>query len=152
MTAGVDTLHVRDEKAQNTDAGASVGGTAQTRTLNTVVTNEIAGASLSANQITLPAGTYFIHALAPVHGNVDRHATHLYNVTDAAIEVLGLNVDNFTGSSSPVAPLQGVFTIAAEKDFELRHYTQTSVATLGLGRASNLGVEYYADVIIEKLS
>jgi hypothetical protein len=56
-------LHVRDEKTL-ADGGTSTSSYTK-RDLNTVVTNEIAGASLSSNQITLPSGTYYINASAP---------------------------------------------------------------------------------------
>ena len=57
-------LHVRDEKATNTGAGASSAGTTHTRDLNTVVTNEISGASLGSNQITLYNLIFTIQATA----------------------------------------------------------------------------------------
>ena len=51
-------LHMRDEKANGTQGGTFTSGSWYTRDLNTVVTNEINGASLSSNQFTLPAGDY----------------------------------------------------------------------------------------------
>src|SRR5210317_2031503 len=72
-------LHVRDIKIYATDGGSAVVGT-QTRDLNTVETNEISGASLSSNQITLPAGTYFIMATSPSYKTGNSKAV-LHNVT-----------------------------------------------------------------------
>ena len=60
-------LHIRDEKAQNTAGGTFTSGAWRTRDLNTVKTNEITGASLAANQITLPAGTYWVEWSAPAY-------------------------------------------------------------------------------------
>jgi hypothetical protein len=54
-------LHVRDEKSNGTAGGGSTSGSYETRTLNTVMTNEVSGASLTSNQIILPSGTYFIN-------------------------------------------------------------------------------------------
>ena len=47
-------LHVRDEKANGTAGGTNIAGV-NIRDLNTIKTNEITGASVSSNQITLPA-------------------------------------------------------------------------------------------------
>ena len=55
-------LHVRDEKASGTDGGTSANGIVD-RDLNTVKVNEITGASLSSNQITLPSGTYYVEGM-----------------------------------------------------------------------------------------
>ena len=55
-------FHVRDEKSSGTSGGNFSSGSYVTRTLNTSLTNEISGASLSSNQITLPSGTYYIQA------------------------------------------------------------------------------------------
>lgn len=58
-------LHVREEQAAGTNGGSFNNGSWQQRVLNTVVTNEITGASLSSNQFVLPAGVYRIKARAP---------------------------------------------------------------------------------------
>ena len=57
-------LHVRDEKAANTPGGTFTASAWQKRDLNTVKTNQISGASLASNQITLPAGTYHVMGLS----------------------------------------------------------------------------------------
>ena len=58
-------LHVRDEKSNGTAGGGFTSGSFQTRTLNTVMTNEISGASLASNQITLPSGTLALSSANP---------------------------------------------------------------------------------------
>jgi len=63
-----DLLHVIEEQAAGTNGhndGNFVSGAYRTRVLNKVLTNEISGASVASNQITLPAGTYFIEAQSP---------------------------------------------------------------------------------------
>ncbi len=52
---GTALLHVRDEKANGTNSGSS-SACYTARILNSVLTNEISGASLASDQITLPAG------------------------------------------------------------------------------------------------
>lgn len=145
-------LHVRDEKSNGTHGGAASATTWNTRVLNTVVVNQITGASLSSNQVTLPAGTYRVRARAPGY-LVDQHRLGLYNVDDSQFEVLGGGVFNVSGTfiASDAHIIGGRFTIAAEKTLELRHYTDRAQGTDGLGYASSSGqVEIYAELWIEQ--
>ena len=152
MVANVNFLHVRDEQATTVEGGNSTASGDVTRVLNTVVSNTIEGASLASNQITLPAGTYYIEALANTVSNVNWNRGFLYNVTDAAVEVLGICQDNDQGSGSANAAVVGIFVTTGEKVFELRHFTFSSV-TGGLGLATDDGtVEVYAEVVIEQLA
>jgi hypothetical protein len=148
------TLIVSDQKAQGTAAGGSSVGV-QTRTLNTVDKNTIAGASVSSNQITLPAGTYRVFAQVPAI-NVNAHRAHLYNVTDSAVSILG-TCENATApatsdSVETWSEIIGDITIAATKVFEIRHYTGGAEATHGLGVAMNISgyVEQYTKVVIDR--
>ena len=145
-------LHVRDEKATNTSAGASSAGTTHTRDLNTVVTNEISGASLSSNQITLPSGTYYLEARVPssLSGYIQ---PYLYNTTDSSFTLIGN-----TGYAHPnlsmvnqLIDIRGRFTISAQKVFEIRHYASHSKGTYGLGSgANNSQINVFTDVQIWK--
>lgn len=136
---GAGYMLLRDEKATNTDAGASVAGL-QTRTLNTVSDNTIAGASLSANQFTLPAGKYRINASAPAFG-VNGHTAFLRNATDVTTLIVGTAENTSANAISAVDPIQtrshiaGKFTIATAKAFDIRHDCIEAVAGNGLGRA-----------------
>ena len=135
-------LHIRDERAANTAGGAASAGD-NVRTLNTIVTNEISGASISSNQITLPSGTYYIQALTPIY-SVNQFRTFLYNSSDSSVELLGINM--YSRGSAPSVELGwllGRFTISAQKVFEIRTHCQTAVANAaalgfpsGDGRAS----------------
>jgi hypothetical protein len=78
--AGLQVMVVEDRKAIDTPGGAlSTAPGWNARVLNTVVTNQISGASLASNQVTLPAGQYFVRAAAPGYA-VDRHAIRLVDV------------------------------------------------------------------------
>jgi hypothetical protein len=142
---GTGYLSVRDEKASATAGGNAVVG-AQTRTLNTVVANTIPGASLSANQITLPAGTYRVRASAPAAVN---HRVYLFNVTDGVNQILGTSENNTdTSNVDPVwtcSSLEGRFTIAATKVFELRDFcAQAKTGGLGAPFTNDGQVEIYS--------
>jgi len=145
-------LHVRDEKASGTGGGTFTSGSFQTRTLNTSVTNEISGASLSSNQITLPSGTYFIIASAPcVNGD---HKTKLRNTTDSTDTIIGTSErSNSSTDAFSRSFVIGRFTISAQKTFELQHRTGTTQSTNGFGVAVSFSVvEVYADVQIWKVA
>lgn len=142
---------VQDEKAANTAGGTSVAGT-QVRVLNTVVVNTIPGASLAANQVTLPAGTYQIDACAPSWIS-NKNKLIWFNVTDAATTTQGRgNYGDAAGADPGQADacLVGYFTIASAKAFELRHWIQLARATNGLGLNMNQGTEVFSQVKIIK--
>lgn len=141
-------LHVRDEKT-GSNGGDFNSGAWRTRTLNTIKTNEITGASLSSNQITLPAGTYYIDASAPGY-DIRRHQTALYNITDSSFEIIGTS--EYTTTTDDVQTRSfvfGRFTISAQKTFELQHRGEVTKATFGFGVHSNFSQDaIYSDVLI----
>lgn len=145
-----DILHVRDEKSTGTNGGNSTAGTDHVRTLNTVVTNSITGASLASDRITLPAGTYDVSGSCPSMDDIENRA-FLYNITDAGIEVLGQSAFHL-GTIDDIGHrcfVLGRFTIDDEKVFELRHYIGRTLSATGLGIAVSDGrTEIYGDLLI----
>lgn len=146
-------LHVQDEKAANTAGGSSTSGSWEIRTLNTVKTNEISGASLSSNQITLPAGTYYIDASAPA-SSATSHKAKLYNVTDASDILVGTSEFGASASGTQTRSFVcGRFTLTGTKALELRHRVGNSSPGNGYGVQSNFAVvEVYAVVKIWKVA
>ena len=155
LTSDISTtqiLHVRDEKGSTTSGGSASFNTTATRDLNTVVTNEITSASLGSNQITLPAGTYFLDASAPAN-EVGRHRANLYNVTDSAIALLGQSSIVEAANTTTQSRIRGRFTISGTKVFEIRHYTINARSVYGFGDYVTDGqTQIYTEVIIEKVS
>ena len=142
-------LHVVDEKSNNTAPQSGTGGQQNVRELNTVKTNEITGASLGSNQITLPSGTFYAEAEANAY-NVNRHKLSLYNTTDSSYTLIGSSANSNTSSytTSPTF-VSGRFTIGSQKVYELRHYIQQNT---GMGASTNTGlVEVYASIRIWKV-
>lgn len=148
---GAQLFHVRDEKPSGTAGGATTSSTWTARTLNTSVTNEISAASLASNQITLPAGTYFIEARAPCYNSL--HKAKLKNVTDASDTIIGSSASgptSFGGVSD--STIQGRFTIAGTKIFEIQQYVINPGSSDALGLAVSSGaIEVYTDVLIWKV-
>jgi len=150
-----DFFHIQDQKTSGTDGGTFTAGAWQTRVLNTELTNTITGASLSTNQITLPAGDYYVESSA-IGYRVNRHATRLFNTSDTATILSGFSVnsDNTSGGMNN-AMLSGSFTLAAPKVLELQHQCQTTFATSGfgidVGTTFTVGNELYSDIKIWKV-
>jgi len=147
-------LHVNQELSTGVDGGTSSSATFHTRSIGNVVTNEISGASLASNQITLPAGTYFIFATAPAY-KTDQAKLYLRNVTDSTDIVTGtVSYHGSTINVQTTSIVSGRFTIAGSKDFEIRHYIATGKASDGLGVSTNASGlnEIYTDVKIWKVA
>lgn len=145
-------LILADEKASGTNGGTFTGGAWQTRTLNTVRTNTISGASLASNQITLPAGTYRVNTRANAL-RVNLHQSRLQNITDTTTTLVGTTeiTEQAGAIVANTSVIWGTFTIASSKVFELQHRSQLTQLNDGFGQAASLGTEVYAMVEIQRL-
>jgi hypothetical protein len=145
---------VEDQKSSGTAGGTFTSGADQVRVLNTLVRNHGTLASLATNQITLPAGTFYITWSAPAIV-VSGHQAFLYNVTDAT-EVKRGSTEFANAGSGAVASTHSrgsaVVTIAGAKAFEIRHRCTTTRATDGYGVAASFGTEVYTRVEITKVA
>lgn len=150
-------LQIRFEEPSGTRGGHFTAEDWRTRPLDTVVTNEIAGASLSSNQITLPVGTFFVEWQAEAYGNVHNHQSRLYNITDAAVLALGSSEYIGTAGGYPAtASLSigfGRFDLSGTKVLELQHQCLSSIMDLGMGEYSGFTVdaEVYCSITIRKI-
>jgi len=153
LPVNADLLHVEDQKSSGSAGGTFTSGAWQTRTLNTVVTNLISGASLSSNQVTLPAGRYYFEAHAPAF-QVNVHKTQLYNISDTVSIKIGTTEDSSAADAVTTRSfVSGEFTLTASKTIELQHRCTNTVSSNGFGAAlSTSGVEVYAALKIWKLS
>lgn len=150
LLAGAPTFIARDEKATNTPPQSFVASNWTTRDLNTVVHNSIAGSSLSANQITLPAGRYVVEARAP--GTQVGHRARLYNVTGASVLLSGSNgSESPNPSSQTLSHISGHIYLAAQSVVRLEHWGASSVAA-----GKELGItgtpEVYSEITIRRIA
>jgi len=146
-------LYARREETSGTTGGAATTGSLQTLAINTVVTNEISGASLSSNKVTLPAGTYRITGRSPFY-RCNAGYMQIYNVTDTAEIAQGNNFfSNSVDGDTNVGDVYGVVTLAGTKEISLRYRVTTNSGTSDLGTAKSFsGVkEIYGEIIIEKV-
>lgn len=147
-------MKVSERQPSGTTGGTSVTAGYQTRVLNTVEVNTITGASLSANSVTLPSGTYKFKGRAPAQ--LTFHKALLNNTTDATFPGNGSNASTGSGTGGPISDsvFSGQFTIAASKSFSIRHYTVTGNATTGLGAAISIAgqLEVFSELEFERIS
>lgn len=145
-------LHVADQQAAGAAGGTFTSGAWRTRVLNTEVVNEISGASLSSNQITLPPGDYEIWASAPAQ-KVDTHKAKLYDTTGAADLIVGTSERAWTTDNIQTASfVVGRFSLSATSAIELQHRSTWTQSSDGMGYPANVGAaEVYSEVMIWKV-
>jgi hypothetical protein len=148
-------MHVREEQAQNTAGGTFTLGAWRTRLLNTVKTNNISGASLASNKVTLPVGTYFAEAFAVSGTNIGVNQTRVQNITGAATlltgSVLRAPTSGSAASSASTSLCNGFFTLASISDVELQHQCAVTENTNGFGLPGNFTTEVYSGLMIWKV-
>jgi hypothetical protein len=151
-TSRASLMIVADEKANTTAGGTFTAGAWETRELNTVRYNNITGASLATNQITLPIGTFRVSATAPAL-KVNQHLVKLYNITDSSDDIIGAMASSDAGDNTQNnSSLSGIITLATPTVFELQHRGTATFATEGFGRAASFGVdEVYSVITIEQI-
>lgn len=163
-TSILKRMTVQNQQTAGTDGGSVTHNTVTTATLNTSVHNSITGASLAANDITLPAGTYDISAWKSFSGGNASQANtgkiRLFNVTTSAVitGAIGLPVTSTTNASpvvtgGGVSSLRTVVTFATETTIRLQIIAVSSDGTaIGLGEAVGTVAEVYAQVDILDLT
>ena len=142
-----------EQQASNTAGGTFTSGSFVKRILNTTIVNNITGCSIASSVITLPAGTYSVFATAPAY-QVNTHQTILRNATDSTNTLIGTSQQCNSGIDTQTqSTVNGVFTIATSKTFELQHRCGLTRNTNGLGFAVNFSIsEVYANIYIARIA
>lgn len=146
-------LHVQHQESSGVNGGTATSGSWETRKLTTEITNDITGASLSTNQITLPAGTYVITSVEKGM-TIDVFKSKLRNITDSSDTLIGMSArSSATDATTCQSSIYGEFTITGTKVFEIQHRVSATRGSQGYGVSCGFGVvEIYADVVIKKIS
>lgn len=142
-----------DVKPSGTSAGQTVIGN-QERILNTQVYNDIVGASLAGNVVTLPAGSYEVEARTPVYGGGGVRAI-LNNITDGTFIYgsSGRAEDDSETRERFDCRLIDRFTITSAKQFKLLTRIQSSTgSTLGFPTSQPGVVEIYSEIVFRKIT
>ena len=128
---------ISDTKGYDVDGGGSTADTTQTRTLNTEDFDPDGIVSISSNQFTLGAGTYFIK-YSTSYFDTNRSVAFIYDVTASSVIQSSVSIGySQTSSAFDGDSLIGScrVTISSNNVYELRHYTQETKANYGLGLA-----------------
>jgi hypothetical protein len=139
-----------DRKSTTTDGGTFTAGDWRVRTINSVDSNLLPGASLASNTITLSEpGDYYVEWSTPGY-KVNRHKSILYNITDAHTQFVGSNEYSSSGGNvQTISVGGGKFNIDKPTDFQIWHRCEFTHATFGLGVDSNFGeAEIYTQIRI----
>ena len=149
-TVGPLVAIFNETQASGTNGGTATSGSFVKRTLNTTVVNNIPNCSIASSVITLPAGSYVVHAIGTVF-NVTTYKSRLQNTSDASTAIQGGS--GFAASDNyGFAPVIGYFTITASKNFELQTRVGATVATNGYGASNSFGDEVYSQITITKVA
>lgn len=139
-----------ERQAQGVVGGSCVAGF-QTRTLNTVVSNSIAGASLSANLVTLPGGFWYrVRATAPAFKCYRTFLT-IFDATAGAEVARGqvyFNDAVYNGSS--LCEVEARFYLLVTSQISISHYTQQALSTYGLGLDSVSGIGIFSRITVRQ--
>lgn len=154
---GAQLFHVREEQPNNTVSSTSSASGWVTCVLNTTKTNEITSASLSANQISLPAGTYYANFSLPsvltgTAGNIWK--LRLRNITAGSSLIISPTY-SWTGSATGGTwhmETSGRFTLAGTTTLEVQFYNNSGQAPGGTRSTAYSEIEVYTDLQIWKLA
>lgn len=133
MLATVKKVVCEYTVASGTLPGRLRGSTLYTTTsMNTTTVNQIVGATLTSNQLTLPAGNYACSFYLPVSfTTVGHHARAvLFNATASTTVGLGSLAEAVLGSAYSVC-LFDTFTLATSSALEMRVSTSDPTTTSG---------------------
>ena len=138
----------QDQKPNGTNGQNLSTGSQNTRNITTVLANNIAGASLTSNQVNLPAGTYNFHCIVSAQATTQSRV-YLYNTTTSTPLIGSPNVNLPAGQQYQIA-LQGQFVLTGATQLSI---TQVVGTASSAGAAVSSGtVEIYLDLFITKIA
>lgn len=152
-SSGASYAVLQDQKSSGTAPGSASATTWNARDLNTEASDADNIVTISSNQFTPIAGTYYIH----VEGFgrlVNLQRLRLYNVTGTAVVKEGLNTYAYvTNGETTAAMLSYIFTANGTDAYRIDHYTQAAYATNAWGLPLTLGTnEVYLTITLIKVA
>ncbi len=149
-------LHIQHQTADGVDGGPITSNTWNTAPLNTVLTNNITGASLSSNQVTLPAGNYFVLDSYSCAFNCGSNQAKLQDTTGATELVTGESGRSFTEDGGQEGSrISGEFSLSVSSVLEIQHNCSSNKSTDGFGNASSFSTvthNVYRNLMIYKVA
>lgn len=157
----VNRIALQDRKTAGTSGGTATPASWNVRDINTVLVNNITGASLGVNNFTLPIGRYYIKNISAVAYAVNSNQIRLYNITNSqtqndinSSQILGTaEYSSSTGICSTKSTISGVYfdVTTSAKVFRVDHYVANSTSVGDFGTEVNVVDEIYLNIEIEKV-
>jgi hypothetical protein len=141
-----EAIHVREEKSNGVASDTYTGGVDNVNTLNTVKYNSITGASLSGNQVTLPAGTYEFVGCSSFG---QRGRLSLYDATNSAYIIKGIPNPILGAAGGPHFHLRGIMELADTTAVEMHIRPNSTTANVACSFGSD--PEVYGELMIRKV-
>lgn len=139
----------QDQKSASTAGGSSSVGY-QTRTLNTEVTDINNLGTLSANAVTLVAGTYSVFGVVTCY----RSGAHIGFLNDGTTDIL-TGTQSYNNALNDIANvtsiISGVIVADGVKAYSVRSHISSAKATNGLGVAGTVGTQVYTTLQFKRL-
>lgn len=146
LIATRETYTVFHEETSGTSGGTITQNTWNLRTLNSEGENNITGASLSANQVTLPAGTYEAEIVSSGY-RCGNFITRLYDDTAGAavagVKGMTSKADTDGGSTDAKSIMSGTFTLGVESALQVEQNCTDTHASAGMGVSSGFAAEIH---------
>lgn len=142
-----------EEQPSNTTSASVTGNTSWLqRALNNIVSDSGIGVTISANQFTLPPGTYSFDISAPAY-NANGHKIRLHNITSGTIVAYGTS--EFSSNNVQTrSVLHFTEQIIVDSTYTVYHYLNTGGSTNNRGRP--LGIanvpEVYLQIKIQRIA
>lgn len=136
----ISYIQIQDEKASGTAGGTFTSGAWRTRILNTINHDDTSHATVSNNQITLPAGVYEVDVSVPA-AFVNHHKARLQNVSNNETALLGTSErsDIYQGVTTITKSIiRGKIVVISSDVFEVQHYCETTYTNNGFGLAAGI--------------
>lgn len=152
-SANPSYIQCSNQQTSGTGGGTATSGAWRTCTLNTKDADTGSIATLTTNEITIPAGTYVFRAIVPFY-ITNYSQARLYNKTDSVVIRPGNGVfsDSSGNNNFPASHVSGRFTIAASKTIRLEYQVSTTGTTTGQGAPTSFGTEVYAQIELTKVA
>lgn len=148
-TQYIGVQYYYEKQSTNVAAGDTIAGGWYERTLQTVGTGNLdtVTTSLSANVITLQAGTYSIEASVPAD-NANGFQARLWDITAGAVLAYGTSA--LSSGSQTRSDISTVVTVASGTTKQIRVEAAYSVnVTGGLGTPANVGGAYEIYTVVK---
>ena len=142
-------FRIEHQEAAGVNSGNAASGSWITRPLNTIMKNDIPGASLSSNVVTLPGGTYEVVAVGGGY-YMNGYQTRIRDTTNNTTLVVGSSEHSpATGAdqSQSKSHVYGEFVLSDTATVEFQMQVQNTRNGDGFGTSQNFGeVEVYSQV------